>query len=551
MDKNSQYAAILKSQIESIKKENRFLEFKSNYQEAERLGKYISALANGACLDNKEFGYLYFGIEDETLLIKGTTFDALRTKAKGNQDLELYLRQNITPKNNFQIEEFEADGKRIVVFIIPSAKEEPVCFFGIPYVRVDSSVTDMRPYSDWMRQIYNSHKDWTAEIVPEGTISDLDEKAINIARKGFAERFPDLSETMQTWNNETFLDKAKLTINGQITRTALLLVGKEESSYLLGGMRQIVWKLVTEQERAGEVFGIPFILATSKVKDKIRNYRMKIFPNNSLFPAEIWKYDTKTILEGMHNCVAHQDYSLGERIIVTEENDKLTFQNSGNFYDGEVEDYINGEKTPKNYRNPFLVQAMLNLKMIDTQGNGIHSMFVRQKERYLPMPEYDKRVVDKVILTIPGKVISQEYSELLMERNDIDLTTAVLLDKVQKNEPITDEAATLLRRKKLIEGRKPNYYIAKFIATAMNQQVDYSQKKGFTDEQCMALIINALKDHKKLTKSQVRELLSPLLSKSLTDDKITNKIDNILRNLRAATVVYYDKDKKVWCIKET
>jgi ATP-dependent DNA helicase RecG len=119
-----------------------------------------------------------------------------------------------------------------------------------------------------------------------------------------------------------------------------------------------------------------------------------------LIPAEIWKYDTKTILEGLRNCIAHQDYSRNERIVVTEEQEKLSFENAGAFYDGSYEDYIEGFKTPKRYRNMFLVQAMVNLKMIDTQGYGIHEMFKRQKDRFLPMPDYDKSQENYVKLTI-------------------------------------------------------------------------------------------------------------------------------------------------------
>jgi hypothetical protein len=33
---------------------------------------------------------------------------------------------------------------------------------------------------------------------------------------------------------------------------------------------------------------------------------------------------------------------------------------------------------------------------------------------------------------LPGNVIDENYSLLLLENSDIDLTTAVLLDKVQK-----------------------------------------------------------------------------------------------------------------------
>ena len=41
-----------------------WLEFKHNFHSPDEIGKRISALANGACLAGKKFGYLVFGIED-------------------------------------------------------------------------------------------------------------------------------------------------------------------------------------------------------------------------------------------------------------------------------------------------------------------------------------------------------------------------------------------------------------------------------------------------------------------------------------------------------
>ena len=48
------------------------------------------------------------------------------------------------------------------------------------------------------------------------------------------------------------------------------------------------------------------------------------------------------------------------------------------------------------------------------------------------MPDYDKSDNDTVVLTLPGTVIDENYSLLLLENSDIDLVTTVLLDKVQK-----------------------------------------------------------------------------------------------------------------------
>ena len=45
--------------------ESELLEFKSNKIEPEKLGKYISALANSSAMLNKQFSYLIWGISDK------------------------------------------------------------------------------------------------------------------------------------------------------------------------------------------------------------------------------------------------------------------------------------------------------------------------------------------------------------------------------------------------------------------------------------------------------------------------------------------------------
>ena len=533
-DKNVKYSEILKGQISTLKKENRYVEFKSNYQEADRLGQYISALSNGACLDRQDFGYLYFGIEDETLHVVGTTFDPSKEKARGNEALELYLRRFITPRINFVIEEFAyCDDKRLVRIKIPAATGEPTCYKGKGWVRVDSHTTELAPYTDWMRTIYNSRVDWTAQIVENATVEeDLDREAILIARNGYIQRHPDFGDISKEWDDTTFLDKAGLTQDGQVTRTALLLVGKPEKAYKLNHIAQMDWKCLQEGEVVGQLFTIPFIKTTTELMLKIRNYQFKIYPRNSLIPAEVWKYDTRSILEGLHNCVAHQDYVRGERIIVTETKEEIIFENAGDFYEGDYEQYVLGDKTPKSYRNPFLMKAMVNVKMIDSQGYGIHTLFERQKERFLPMPDYDCTSDSRVILHLPGIVIDNNYSQMLMENANLSLTDAILLDHVQKGVAISDDAVARLRKKKLIEGRKQNLFVAKSIAQTTDRKAEYSRHKGLEEETCETLLLNSLKDHKKLSRQDIDKLLWSALSDMLDDKQKKSKITNLLSKLR-------------------
>ena len=65
--------------------ESEWVEFKLNFHSAEEIGKRISALSNGACIQGQAFGYLVFGIEDKTQTIKGTTFKA-KSHKKGNEE---------------------------------------------------------------------------------------------------------------------------------------------------------------------------------------------------------------------------------------------------------------------------------------------------------------------------------------------------------------------------------------------------------------------------------------------------------------------------------
>lgn len=160
-------------------------------------------------------------------------------------------------------------------------------------------------------------------------------------------------------------------------------------------------------------------------------------------------------------------------------------------------------------------------------------MFERQKERFLPMPNYDKTLVDHVKLFIPGNVINENYSLLLMERADLDLATTILLDKVQKKQPISDQAVKILRKKNLIEGRKPNFYIARQLAQVTSQQVEYSKLKGYSDDVYCSMILDILKNAP-MTRAELNKVLLSQLPESLDEEKKLRKISNLLRKLRVS-----------------
>ncbi len=490
----------------------------------EDLISYVSALAN------MEGGVLVMGVSNNLQVVGVQNFhdytpDNLRLRVLGrcpNLDSE-----------GFSVEAFVTSDTAKTVWLVRIPKHKPrlpVYAHDKSWQRIDESLVEMR--SERLEAILHESvdlSDWSAQTVEGATLNDLDPTALALAREKFAEKHRNAAFTADigAWDMRTFLDKAKITIDGKVTRTALLLLGKPEASHFLPTLPQITWKLMGE-EQAYEHFGLPFLLTTTQVLHRIRNIGYKLFPQNQLLAIEVSKYDTRVILEALHNCIAHQDYTLRSRILVIEKIDRLVFENAGRFFDGKPEDYFEGEHTPKRYRNPWLSHAMVNLNMIDTVGHGIHAMILAQRNRYFPLPDYNKSEPSKVVLEIFGHVIDENYTRLLLEQRDLPLTTVVLLDRVQKKQPITDGAAAMLRKEGLVEGRKPRYYVAAHVAKATGGRSEYIRNRAFDDAHYKDMVLAYLKKFGSASKQDLEGLILDKLSDVLDEKQKANKLRNLL-----------------------
>jgi ATP-dependent DNA helicase RecG len=527
--------------------ENEVIEFKHAGKDypTDKIGEYFSALANEANLKGLEKAWLVFGINNGTRSIVGSDY---RLEPERLQSTKMQMAENTEPSLTFRnIYELKDSTGRVVMFEIPAAPRGlPIAWKGHCYARAGESLISLGfDKQDEIRQ-QTIDSDWSAQIVPDAALSHLDESALKRAKEAFARkysnRFPD-GEVFE-WQVETFLDRAKLTQDGRITRTALLLLGNAESSYLLSPHpAQMTWKL-EGPERAYEHFGPPFFLNTSEIYRKIRNIQLRILPEDALLPVEVSKYDQKIILEALHNCIAHQDYSRNGRIVVTEQPDKLIFENEGSFFEGKPEDYATGNKTPRRYRNPFLARAMAELNMIDTMGYGIYEMHLGQAKRYFPMPDYDLDDPSTVKMTIYGTIVDPAYSRVLIQKTDLPLSEILALDRVQKRLSVSDDMIKRLRRDKLIEGRKPNLYVSASIAKVTASKADYIRTRAQDDDYYCKLIVDYLKKFGGASRDEIDKLLLPKLSDGLNNEQKRKKIANLLTNLRRTGRIHNFGTKK-------
>lgn len=509
--------------------EQSWFEFKLNNSDPAKLGANLSAVANAACLASKPFGYVVYGVNNADGRIVGTEFHHEEAKV-GGQALLLWLAKMISPEAApTAFTGITTSGQRMVVFQVCAAHGFPVKFKDQAYVRIGPNTTALKDHPVLERSIWNSGEDWSAKVHPTATLFDLDEDAIETARVQFKEKFPAKANEVDDWSARTFLDKAKVTVQGSVTHASLLLLGRPEASSLLSpAIAQISWFLRTDRNDSVDYahFGPPFILSVDQVLAKVRNLKVRSLPSGTLFPKERDRYDQWVMREALHNCIAHQDYHRRERIQVVERENQLLFENAGSFIPGRVEDVLAQDTPPSRYRNPFLAQAMVNLNMIDTEGGGIRKMFLKQREHAFALPDYDLSEPAHVRVTLEGRILDEAYTQLLLDRTDLDIDIVLLLDRVQRDRSISKDEYRKLKSLGLVEGRYPRIFVAGPVARTAGAEVGHIRSRGLGNAKVREFILQLIEQHPGTPRPKINELVWDMLPSSLNDETRKSRIHN-------------------------
>lgn len=556
------------NELRALPREAGTVEFKSNWDRPSDIGEYLSALANSAVLNQHVRAWLLWGIDDATHKVTGTSFDPFQAKGEGNQPLIMWLTQKTIPRPDFTFHEVAHPDGRVILLEIFPPRMAPLAFAGERYIRVDSHKSRLSQYSDKESRLWallGPKQDWSGEVVPGASIDDLDPEAVATARRRFTEYLtksePDVSRHEQiradaaSWPVTTLLNKAQITRQGKITHAALLLLGRDEATHFLSPVdAKITWVLRDDQNRteSSQHFGTPFLLSTDKVFGRIRNVTVEHMPDGTLFPTAVQRYDAWVMREALHNSVAHQDYQLGGKINVVEHPDRLVFSNLGQFIPPSVEWMLENQSPPEHYRNQWLINGMIRLRMIDQVGSGIRRMFETQRERFFPMPDY---LIDaagsgnpRVEVTIRGTILDLNYTKLLMKRGDLDLRQVLLLDRVQKHQALSAIEAKLLRQAKLIEGRAPNFHVSAKVAAWTGDKARYIRNRGFDDQYYRGLVLEYLQKYGQATRRDLDELLLPKLPDVLNAPQKGHKVRNLLQAMRRSEMLVREGPKAtaVW-----
>lgn len=502
---------------------------------------YVSAIAN------MEGGHLVIGVQDKTLEIVGTdTYNYDRQKAI----LRLTERCANLSTEGLDIDEFVTDDTNRKVWVIHIPKhlpKRPVFAHNKAWQRIEDSLVEMT--AERMTAILDepifSDTDWSAQIVSDATIDDLDEVAIAKARKMFKKvhnRIPEAE--VNAWSVETFLSKCGIMKNGGITRAAILLLGKYESAFKLRpAVAQVTWTRRDENKDVVdyEHFTVPFILTVDEILSRIENLTMREMPGGTLFPDTMKHYDDYTIREALHNCIAHQDYTMQQRINFVENPTYLFYSNAGNFIPGTLENALANEEPQAYFRNECLCRAMVDFNMIDTVSRGIKKMFNEQWRRHFPMPDYEIDAKNrKVSVCIYGNEINEKYTNLLKTNDSLTLWDCISLDTIQKGRTIHEDVAQDLLRRGLIEGEAPNYTISLGVAKATRQLQGYTKQKGLDKDKIKQMVLQYLKNAGSdgAKRDGIYEYIKDVMPQAKTREQQLRILGDILNALSMDKLIY-------------
>ena len=381
--------------VQSNGNELSFIEVKDSNINPEVVGETISSIANICTYEDRDKGYLVYGIRDIDLEPVGVKFDPFNLKNnsdKSNQDLEITLRQMILGVD-FQFIPFKFDGKDFLIIPISKALGRIATYKSKAYIRIGKNTSELSNYPDMEKKIWSKLDKlafWRmpakSNIRPEDVIKLLDfETYYNLIQLPIPN---DIELIIERFKQENFIKNDGG--NWFITNLGSLLFARDMKIFptlqyktprviTYDGDNKLATVIKDQHGSRGYASGFETLITwiDSQIPEpqKItRTFREQ----RKLYPAE-------ALRELVANALIHQDCEeTGMRPLIEIYKDHIDISNPGNCL--VPTDRILGA-IPK-ARNEILVDIMKRLYICETRGSGIPRTVGDIEEWQLPAPTF-------------------------------------------------------------------------------------------------------------------------------------------------------------------
>lgn len=377
----------LKNLIDSLvkqPKECEWIEFKKNFHSADEIGERISAIANSACIRNHEFGYLVYGIEDESHQIVGTDFNVTSKKIK-NEELENWLINRFSPKPDFSIYYFEYSSNVFLsLIIIPASKNVPISFNRQAYIRIGSATRLLHDFPEKAAKIWKKSTIQFEDCVAKEDLSQTDIISLLNTHLYFELlNIPYPSEQDKVINR--FIDEGLVRLNHgyQITNIGAILFAKDLKDFptvYRKSVRVNVYrgknKIETIREQIG---GKGYTIGFFGLVDWINSQLPANEEIGKVLREDTRMYPEIAIRELVANALIHQDFEIKGFPMIDIYSDRIEISNSGM-------PLIDPERFIDNYksRNEKLADLMRRMGFCEEKGSGLDKVIFYNELYQLP-----------------------------------------------------------------------------------------------------------------------------------------------------------------------
>lgn len=383
-------------------REAEWLEFKKDNAHGERIGEYVSALANSAALVERDHAYVLWGLEDDGHRIVGTTFRPSEAKIK-KQQLEHWLVQHLAPRVDFRFHEIEMDGKQVVLLSVPRAEHQPVRFKSLSFIRIGSTTKKLTEFPEKERALWKSF-----ETTPFESVVAVDEVSSgDVLTSLDVDRYFALLNRPRPNAEKEMLDSLsadRLVRRSQsgrwgITNLGALLCAKRLSDFgRLGrkAVRVVRYKGDSKIETTKEEeFEGGYASSFEAIVDEV----VRLLPAGEVFDKsirrEIISYPVAAVRELVANAVIHQDFSIpgcGPMVEVFDRRIEITNPGKPLVPTDRFVDY------PPRSRNEDMSSIMRRMGVCEERGSGIDKVLSLVEFYQLPAPVFE--VVGESMRTI-------------------------------------------------------------------------------------------------------------------------------------------------------
>lgn len=373
----------------SMPTESEWVEFKHNFHSAEEIGERISAISNSAALLSKPYGYIVFGVEDDTHAIVGTTFKARQHKV-GNEELELWLVNRLNPRIDIECVEFDVDDKHISMYRVPAANERPVTFLNTAYIRVGSLTKKLIGYPEKEAKLWKIKKSKTLDKIVAKEVQHSNEVIKMLSVETYFDRMklpmPQTSEgIVERLVSERFVIPTELGYG--ITELGAILLAKdlrEFDNLYRKSIRVIVYKgkgkTETIREKSFEQgYAVSFLQLTDWVNGQLP-------ANEEIGRAlrdDVRMYPEIAIREIVANMIIHQDFSVLGFPMIEIYSDRVEISSPGQPLI-DVNRFIDEYQS----RNEELADVMRRMGYCEEKGSGMDKTVAAIEQYQLPPIKY-------------------------------------------------------------------------------------------------------------------------------------------------------------------